>query len=1042
MPVAHHLIGWILVLGALLPAAEDRPDPLPAPPPVLRIEVEHPILLVGGSAPATASTRLSVTTTGFPTGVLTYTWTQVQDGFSPRAAPLDAAHRIALDDAHRAQITATFPAPGVYELRLTVGHPNLPEPVGRNVWVEVWDGTSRLMRDGIPDPLGAAPGLRPPAHVRTLEPDPGPFQHPRLYATDATWSEVHERVTHGVIAGRGFQVLREGLHHGEWGLQTPGTARFRLAQDLDAWMRGGATGPLPDLTCGTAPEVKDGKPDWGKAVGNLRGFHEQLRDACLEAWLAADPHRPWSTLPEDLRAQRRFLARVVAGVCRAQLTGSWDVATGTFHRDFPLFIPGLDRLGDAFNEHQAIALAYDFSARWMTEPERRWVRDFLVAVSAARTTGGRDFIPEADGTQLNRGIQRGPQANGDFINILEERVLACLVVNGEESGMDPRVVRFFTDLPRPPDYATSRKAFLYDGAARVEEDRGRDLPASRPYPVAITWPHARKMEVDNLQRAVWWNDDWYVSPWGFLTNRQAYYGFSAAGLWPAALAWARMGAFHQFVAAQFYHTAIHQLYFTYPGEGEERSPRLATNRYLWDWHDGGMDSRQIHALLLKYMYPEDPLVDYVWQPYAQAVDARPAAPFLTTLFGLDPDLGGRPTTLPQAAAAAAAPLTKLDPQTGVVAVRSGWQDEDLALAFDAGWQWTGHMHAAKNAFSLQALGRSWSVPPGYHATPANLYAGVLIQDPACAADPATEGFMGQSGSVVPAGSSWPSAHPTPPGRLVEVGTSADGLATWMVGDAKTAYDFCYGDAKAQPAIPQPWTRAQHMYPGLIDLLCARLPDRLNREAFLSDRMNVGWPATVHPGYNPVQAALRTILVVRGRHPYVLVSDDLIKDGTPRNYRWSMNCSGTFGWASNNFLDAEGKAAYSSLLLQDGATSREGILLHLRDQGSQPGLPRLLVRDLNPADLRDQPPIVRNDRPLQDYRTNRIVIDRRQVVEPSYRILLYPFRTGEALPQTTWDASRTILTIRLDDGTVDRLLLTRTPPDPQTRVHWTRHVPAP
>ena len=37
-------------------------------------------------------------------------------------------------------------------------------------------------------------------------------------------------------------------------------------------------------------------------------------------------------------------------------------------------------------------------------------------------------------------------------------------------------------------------------------------------------------------------------------------------------------------------------------------------------------------------------------------------------------------------------------------------------------------------------------------------------------------------------------------------------------------------------------------------------------------------------YNPVLYSYRSILTVRGAHPYVLVIDDMNKDGTPHDYR--------------------------------------------------------------------------------------------------------------------------------------------------------------
>ena len=93
----------------------------------------------------------------------------------------------------------------------------------------------------------------------------------------------------------------------------------------------------------------------------------------------------------------------------------------------------------------------------------------------------------------------------------------------------------------------------------------------------------------------------------------------------------------------------------------------------------------------------------------------------------------------------------------------------------------------------------------------------MIQDPAWAKDPLTEGYIGESESSEPEGSDYPQCHPTPPGRLILANESADKLYTMMAGDAKTAYDFCYAGNLGKPQVTPPWTRADHMYPGLLDV---------------------------------------------------------------------------------------------------------------------------------------------------------------------------------------------------------------------------------
>lgn len=93
----------------------------------------------------------------------------------------------------------------------------------------------------------------------------------------------------------------------------------------------------------------------------------------------------------------------------------------------------------------------------------------------------------------------------------------------------------------------------------------------------------------------------------------------------------------------------------------------------------------------------------------------------------------------------------------------------------------------------------------------------LNRDPEWAKDPETEGFIGQSPAVTPAGSRYPACFPTPPGRLVEVTEDPQKLTTLMVGDASAAYNYCCGPNPIDTGIP----RSNFMFPVLLDEMLVR-----------------------------------------------------------------------------------------------------------------------------------------------------------------------------------------------------------------------------
>ena len=207
-------------------------------------------------------------------------------------------------------------------------------------------------------------------------------------------------------------------------------------------------------------------------------------------------------------------------------------------------------------------------------------------------------------------------------------------------------------------------------------------------------------------------------------------------------------------------------------------------------------------------------------------------------------------------------------------------------------------------------------------------------------------------------------------------------------------------------------------------------------------------------YNPVLYSYRSILTVRGTHPYVLVIDDMNKDGAAHNYRWSMNNSIDFGGAPGVFLDGKGNTVYASLQIEAGATATDATLYHTVDAANNTGAPRLLVRDVSEQPATGQPAIRIEDRPIPPtgataetnltygvdnnthvftyFPSRRLFIDRNNVVEPRYKILMFPYGVGDTLPITSWNSTFTTLTVQV--GTqVDTITFDSSESDNRTRL---------
>ena len=992
--------------------------------PTLNIASDHPILISDRDLPV--ETTLTVTPQNFPKdAILTYSWEQVQDVLSPFAATMGRANPISFSSTNSPSTKLSIIGAGVFEVRLTVTDSKSGLTRSKNAWINVWSSRSPIVKDGKEDPLCAAPGIQPPPSVRTLSPDPGPYCHPRLYTTAQDWPELRDRVQHGKIASMCLGSLRRELADR---FDKPDSDFSRLSDQLVKFADFGFQGPAPDLTMGIPSKPGDKGPDWNDALHHFFDYINMLRDATLVAWIDQDPKTPHDQVPKANQERFRRLAKITSSIGYIVLNGCWDAKTGVFHKEYPIFPGGLDEPGGICWNMSSLGLAYDFTGSWMTTPEKKAIRDFLYAQSVGRTTGART-VGFASG--IHGRLQRGYEQNGDFMNIDEEKVLNAMVLEGEEASVSPAVVKAFTDLPVPKDHLTSPDYKSYDWVQSTTVDTMGACLESHPYSVACSWPFARKVAVDNLQRAIWFNDDGYVSPWGFTCNREAYYGFSAWGLWPTAVAYARHGAENQFVTSLFYNTVLQLLYSCYQAPTENKSDNYSSHYFLYDHHDGGGDYRQNHVVMMKYMYPDDPAVDYIYFGNAPGLGFNP---FIQTLFGLDPGINGKPTTLEDVGRLKSPVLTKVDPPMGVVVCRTGWDEEAMKLDFDEGPYGAGHMHAEKGNFSLFALGRPWSFAPGYHVTDSTWQSEVLIQDPRYAKDAVTQGFMGEGPNQIPEGSDYKRCFPTPPGKLIDVTENEGHNCVIMAGDNATAYSYCYGDNQVET----PLRRRDFLYPGLYDMMISHDPN-------LAYGLNE--PMKLTTNYNPVQYAYRTILFVRGEHPYALIIDDIEKDGTPRNYRWQMNCSTMFGPPSL-FTNSAGEKIPSDLDSEPGATASQAVLLHSPldlpppNDSQKAGLPRLLVRDFSDAADQVNDPAIEVSKQSgtkegKDIDIHRLFITKNHVVRPGFKVLLYPFRTGEKLPETKWNEDHTKLTIDFGGGKVDTISIDRSNPDHRSRVSFSR-----
>ena len=804
------------------------------------------------------------------------------------------------------------------------------ETTRRKTWIHVWDPTPATWKE----PNGQRPEMTPPPSVRNLSRDPGPFAHPRLLVTAQDWPEIAQRNQSGKVASGALRALRQSVAEK---LDSPTSEAGRLALALGKAAAG--QGPVPDLG--------------SKTAGDPRAIYGILWNAAYLNWLEGDPRLPAAQAPAAQRARGQILARIISTLAKTHFAHVWDrQGQQALNRESPWFVELTNTGGGLGNDPATdLAFAYDFAYRWMNEEQRRDTRDFLYAMGFGRHTS-HGF---SGGTP-----NRGNEQNGDFGNGNDYQLLTGLAVEGEDSAVSPDVLAYFGKPNQP-----------WMAAADVTDP--------------CAWPGAWKSSVDNLWRQIRWMSSENLSPQGYVATGPSYFGWTMRKiLWPM-LAFARRGE-NQFVTTNFYQAVMCEFHITHPG--------CDGNLHVYAHQDGehGTDWR-VH-LLWKYLYPDDPMVDYVYQ-YQTGLDLRWMDPAIVSLFGLDPGINGKPTTLEEVAKAKALPLITFDPFQMAPVVRNSWRPDDLTVRWTCGAPFGGHnQHAETNSFSLYALGRAWSSPPGYHIGPADLQTGILIQDQRFLYDKPTEGYLGMAHSSATLAGSTDYGQP-PPGSFLGLNEDPKHQCVIMAGDASPAYNTA-GD---QP-------------------------------------------------YNPVLMATRTLLVMRGKNPYLLVVDDFQKDANPQNYRWIMSNSLGFGVPDGRFVNGAGQAVTGSMLLDAGATADRGVLFHESDKGKS-RRPSLLVAELGLQQQEKpgpQPPMVidrtaqcygreinRPGKPISSAPAHRLMIERNRLVRPGFTVLLYPFLAGEALPTLAWSKDQKTLTIKHGSGSTDTITFDRTQPDRRTRL---------
>ncbi len=419
-----------------------------------------------------------------------------------------------------------------------------------------------------------------------------------------------------------------------------------------------------------------------------------------------------------------------------------------------------------------------------------------------------------------------------------------------------------------------------------------------------------------------------------------------------------------------------------------------------DWGGTGLDEIKgdyrfsvIDVIGLKWMYPTDPGVDYVWRSYfgenyERYTDVRSAGYYNTALFMIG--FPSQPLEKAPSVQEAGIKLNHFFPERGYQISRSDLTKDSLFLTHHCRQDNGGHTSADRNHFVFASherlWGRSLTVAGGSKFGKVNesrFFSTVLIDN---------KGQCGMATGCFPV-----------PGKVTSQHDSK--LFSSMTGDASYAYSWEWhwrkGEVgKESPMLKKGWEKVLET-PNDFQYQPIKGRPHMN-QAFYEK------PHWLSPGkiqhyvkrpYNTVQKAKRITAMVRGKSPYVLIADDIQKDELTHEYKWIMQAASDLEIVKYHFTK---DSDIHDIYLCGSEVKRNEADKRVPKKGD----PVLLVRVLqNETENHWDTPIGRLEQYMDNIRRpqkagKRLVITSTSVA-PKFKVMLYPHLHGDPIPETKW-----------------------------------------
>ncbi len=402
---------------------------------------------------------------------------------------------------------------------------------------------------------------------------------------------------------------------------------------------------------------------------------------------------------------------------------------------------------------------------------------------------------------------------------------------------------------------------------------------------------------------------------------------------------------------------------------------------------GGWRFKGVDMVALKYIYPNDVAVDYVWKNYIKQYTADQNAkdgyyqyqslggqtPFFADLLAaIYPADYSSASTTSLAQAAFKGNASYFDYRGGMAVFRSGFDQNAATLWFHNRTDMGGHAYSNKNDIMYSALGRSWMPKISTNANSNNVW---------CDVTNANSGILiNGKGACADTGGNFMKV----PGKIVYY-NSTDAISS-VGGDATLAYSYLWlSGGSGYAPITETRNSFQYVQSNLpyFNISFSNYPNWMNAG------QNNNW---VKSPYNICKKVFRTVALIKDANPYALIVDDVQKDATNNNnYKWIGQL------AADLVVD-------SVVVNLNNSAYRNDIIFK---EPSNTGNRRFLVRVLNNTGQKDPktPGVIDNNWiPGQATRSVPRLTLESISNNPNFKVMLYAYVAGSKLPVTTWTSA--------------------------------------